>query len=100
MLLRFRDLEQYGVRNWMTLRRWQEKHGAPIGFYLGERTRVWRKADWDKWLAERPTTSNAPLRGKARQLAYHKSELKRLLREDDAAALDAAERAVMGDWSK
>jgi predicted DNA-binding transcriptional regulator AlpA len=60
VLLRLRDLEDYGVTNWVTLKRWIEKEGFPAGFYLGENTRAWRKADCDSWLANRPTAGPPP----------------------------------------
>jgi predicted DNA-binding transcriptional regulator AlpA len=59
-LLRFDDLEQYGVRNWPTLKRWIDTQGFPTGFYLGENTRAWRKEDCDHWLANRPPASKRP----------------------------------------
>jgi predicted DNA-binding transcriptional regulator AlpA len=52
-LLRFPDLQQYGVKNWPTFKRWVERHGAPAGFYLGANTRAWLKKDWDEWLANK-----------------------------------------------
>ena len=59
-LLRYRDLEQYGVRNWVTLGRWIKDQGAPAGFYLGRNTRAWFKKDWDTWLANRPKADPPP----------------------------------------
>ena len=69
-LLRYRDLEQYGVRNWVTLGRWIKDQGVPAGFYLGP-ILGWFKKDWDNLAchpapggsAHRPTKQNpAPLR--------------------------------------
>ena len=60
MLLRFPDLQEYGVRNWVTLRRWIEKEGFPSGFYLAENSRAWHKADCDRWLANRPKAGAPP----------------------------------------
>ena len=59
-LLRYRDLEQYGVRNWVTLGRWIKDQGVPAGFYLGRNTRAWFKKDWDDWLANRPQAGARP----------------------------------------
>ena len=59
-LLRFPDLAQYGVRNWVTLGRWIKEEGAPAGFYLGSNTRAWFKKDWDAWLASRPKADPPP----------------------------------------
>jgi hypothetical protein len=59
-LLRFADLKEYGVNNWMTLGRWIKKEGAPAGFYLGKNTRAWYKEDWDAWLANRPKADPPP----------------------------------------
>lgn len=60
MLLRFPDLQEYGVRNWVTLQRWIEKEGFPSGFYLAENSRAWHKADCDHWLANRPKAGAPP----------------------------------------
>jgi hypothetical protein len=60
VLLRFPDLQEYGVRNWVTLRRWIEKEGFPSGFYLAENSRAWHKADCDRWLANRPKAGPPP----------------------------------------
>ena len=64
MLLRFDDLHEYGVRNWVTLRRWIEKEGFPPGFYLAANSRAWHKADCDQWLANRPKAWPPPEIGK------------------------------------
>jgi predicted DNA-binding transcriptional regulator AlpA len=56
MLLRFPDLAQYGITNHPTLKRWIKTRGAPPGRWLGANTRVWEKAEWDEWLANRPAS--------------------------------------------
>ena len=53
-LLRFRDLEEYGVNNWPTLGRWIKDEGFPTGFYLAANTRAWPKEDCDNWLPAGP----------------------------------------------
>jgi predicted DNA-binding transcriptional regulator AlpA len=59
VLLRFRDLKARGiVRNYPTLKRWQEKQGFPRGVLLGENTRAWREAEIEAWLASRPSERN------------------------------------------
>jgi hypothetical protein len=52
-LLRFKDLARYGIHNWPTLRRWQERLGAPIGFMNGLNSRVWFEDEWEAWIAAR-----------------------------------------------
>ena len=36
VLLRLRDLKEYGVNNWPTLGRWIKEEGFPAGFYLAK----------------------------------------------------------------
>ena len=57
-LLRFRDLKEYGVNNW--LGRWIKEEGFPTGFYLAANTRAWYKQDCDAWLANRPKADPPP----------------------------------------
>ena len=49
VLLRFKDLSRYGIKNHPTLARWIREGDAPAGFYLGPNTRAWYKDDWDNW---------------------------------------------------
>jgi hypothetical protein len=52
-LLKFKDLARYGIHNWPTLRRWQDRLGAPIGFMNGVNSRVWFEDEWEAWIAAR-----------------------------------------------
>ena len=48
--LRFADLKRMGVvGNWVTLKRWIEKAGFPLGIKVGN-TRLWLESV-DAWLA-------------------------------------------------
>jgi predicted DNA-binding transcriptional regulator AlpA len=60
MLLRFPDLKEYGVNNWVTLGRWIKEEGFPAGFYLAKNTRAWHKDHCDAWLANRPKADPPP----------------------------------------
>ena len=57
VLLRFKDLRQYGITNYPTLARWIKEAVAPAGFFLGPNTRAWYQDDWDAWLANRPSAA-------------------------------------------
>jgi hypothetical protein len=52
-LLKFKDLARYGIHNWPTLRRWQDRLGAPVGFMNGLNSRVWFEDEWEAWIAAR-----------------------------------------------
>ena len=54
-LYRFKDLAPLGVRNYPTLKRWQDSQGFPKGRLLGENTRVWTEGELLKWWDNRPT---------------------------------------------
>jgi len=60
VLLRFRDLKRYGIKNHPTLKRWIEQADFPPGFYLGSNTRAWREDDCEVWLANRPKWEARP----------------------------------------
>jgi hypothetical protein len=58
---RFRDLKEAGiVKNWVTLKRWIEKHGFPPGRLLGPNTRVWTEAEIEAWFLSRPEGWEGP----------------------------------------
>jgi predicted DNA-binding transcriptional regulator AlpA len=55
-VIRFADLKAAGiVRNRVTLARWQQLHGFPLGRLLGPNTRTWSPEEIQAWLASRPT---------------------------------------------
>ena len=54
-LYRFKDLAELGVRNYPTLKRWQDTQGFPKGRLLGENTRVWTEGELLGWWNSRPT---------------------------------------------
>ena len=61
-LLRFSELRVRGiVRNWVTLKRWQEDPNVrfPRGQMTGPRTRTWTEEEINEWLASRPVTLDA-----------------------------------------
>jgi predicted DNA-binding transcriptional regulator AlpA len=57
-LYRFKDLAELGVRNYPTLKRWQETQGFPKGRLLGENTRVWTEEELLGWWNSRPQASS------------------------------------------
>lgn len=54
-LYRMKDLARVGVKNYPTLKRWQETQGFPIGRLLGINTRVWTEEELLTWWNSRPT---------------------------------------------
>lgn len=59
--LRFSDLVARGIiRNRVTLKRWQEGQGFPLGVKLGPNSRAWPESDIEDWLAKRVTGNVQP----------------------------------------
>ncbi len=58
-LLRFHDLKARGiVRNRMTLHRWQQNNGFPVGIKIGPNSVAWSEAEVTAWLAARMAKRN------------------------------------------
>ena len=56
VLLRFKDLEIVGIRNWPTLKRRIERDNFPVGRYAGG-LRFWSKEEVEQWWDSRPQAS-------------------------------------------
>jgi predicted DNA-binding transcriptional regulator AlpA len=54
MFLRFADLKERGiVKNWTTLKRWQETEGFPASVKLGPNSTAFLESEVMAWLATR-----------------------------------------------
>jgi hypothetical protein len=67
-IVRFAGLKQRGIVNsWAQLARLQELHGFPAGRLIGPNTRTWTLEEVAEWYSTRPTQSDAPLKGAAKE---------------------------------
>jgi predicted DNA-binding transcriptional regulator AlpA len=56
----FDDLKAFGVvRSRMTLWRLIKNEGFPEGILISPQRRVWRRDEWQAWVANRPTKSSS-----------------------------------------
>jgi hypothetical protein len=59
--LRFADLKAAGiVSNRVTLKRWQQQLGFPLGRLIGPNTREWTPDEIADWRAHRPVENPKP----------------------------------------
>jgi hypothetical protein len=67
VFVRFQTLRARGiVENVVTLKRWQEELGFPVGRLLGPNVRAWTEDEIAEWLAARPTDRSRELAPKKR----------------------------------
>jgi predicted DNA-binding transcriptional regulator AlpA len=90
-LLRFKDLERVGVRNWPTLARWIEKEGFPPGRYLAANTRVWDEREVDTWWSSRPEHREDPPPENEKPAPLRQEGSRRVVKEDRHKSSTASE---------